>query len=258
MSWRWSRLCALLGGLLLAAPCLAADALLPGPHAEPAAALPRATTPGERAVQISARFLGTPYAADTLGGGAGRPEQLTVRPDAVDCFTLLDYIEALRRADSPGEFRQRLIEVRYRDGVIAWSHRRHFFTDWAAAPEGRIVDVTASVGGRAARQVDKELNCKDDGQPLLAGVACQRRVIRYLPASALDDALVARLRPGDYLGSYSPEPGLDVSHVGLLVEHDGKRWLRHASSRPGVGRVIDSELHEYFSAKPGLIVLRPQ
>ncbi|NIQ97854.1 MAG: DUF1460 domain-containing protein, partial [Desulfuromonadales bacterium] len=50
--------------------------------------------PGEQIVAISNRFLGTPYRAGTLGGGPGQTEALTVSLDAVDCFTLLDYVEA--------------------------------------------------------------------------------------------------------------------------------------------------------------------
>lgn len=250
MKWSWRISLLLAGLLLLAATGLAEE----GRPASPAPAI----SPGERVVQISTKFLGTPYATNTLGGGAGVPEQLVMRVDAVDCFTLLDYIEALRRAASPEEFRQRLTEVRYRDGMVEWSHRRHFFTDWAVAGEGRIADVTAAVGSGLARKVEKELNRGATGQPLLEGVDIQRRIVTYLPSAVLDSAILSRLRPGDYLGIYSPEPGLDVSHVGLLVEHDGKLWLRHASSRPGVDRVIDSDLLDYLSGRPGLVVLRPQ
>ncbi|TLM65313.1 MAG: DUF1460 domain-containing protein [Deltaproteobacteria bacterium] len=216
------------------------------------------TDPGARAVLLSERFLGVPYRADTLVGGPDRPEQLVVRLEAVDCFTFLDYVEALRRSTSAGEFRERLAQVRYRDGLVAWERRRHFFTDWAAAPGGRILDVTREIGGDRTRQALKQLNRKADGSLILPGVAVQERFVSYLPAAALDAGLLDRLRPGDYLGIYTAAAGLDVTHVGLAVRHDGRLLLRHASSRREAGRVVDSDLAAYLAGKPGLVVLRPR
>lgn len=225
-------------------------------------ALVAATTelaePGARAVQISAGFLGTPYVADTLGGGAGLPEQLVVRFDAVDCFTFLDYVEALRRSAIPAEFQQRLAEVRYRDGRVAWDTRRHFFTDWTHAPEGLVADVTAEVGGKQTRTAHKQLNRKGTDGLYLAGIAVRERVVQFIPGAALDAVVFARLRPGDYLGIYSPDPGLDVTHAGIVVRAGGRLMLRHASSRQAERRVVDSPLGNYLAGKPGIIVLRPQ
>lgn len=251
-----------LGGLCLAVFLLAggrghaADGLPAGWEQVPAAVAALAD-PGARVVQISARFLGTPYHPHTLIGSADRPEQLVAEFGAVDCFTLLDYVEALRRTAAPGEFRQKLIEVRYRDGEIAWSQRRHFFTDWAAAPGGRVVDVTLVVGGARTQETRKFLNRKADGSLFLPGVAVQERTLRFIPASALDRTVLDRLHPGDYLGIYAPEPGLDVSHVGMIVRQGDRLLLRHASSRRAEQRVVDSELSAYLAGKPGIVVLRP-
>ncbi len=213
---------------------------------------------GERATAISARFLGTAYRADTLGGGPGLPEELVVSLDAVDCFTLLDYVEALRRSSTPGEFRQRLAEVRYRNGMLAWEQRRHFFTDWSTARDGRVVDVTAEIGGHRTKQSVKLLNRRADGGLFLPGVAVQERTVRFLPVAALGRDVLERLRPGDYLGIYTAEPGLDVTHVGIVVRRDARLYLRHASSPTAAGQVIDSDLVSYLSGKPGVVILRPR
>jgi len=214
--------------------------------------------PGERVAQISTGFLGNPYVADTLGGGTNLPEQLVVRLDAVDCFSLLDYVEALRRSAVPAEFTQRLVEVRYRAGRIAWETRRHFFTDWALAPEGLVIDATAEVGGKRTRAAHKQLNCKEAGGFYLTGVAVQARAVQFIPGAALDASVFEHLRPGDYLGLYSPDPGLDVTHVGIVVRVGGRLMLRHASSRQAERRVVDSDLANYLAGKPGIVVLRPQ
>lgn len=255
---RWHRRAGLgLTVLLLTVGSGRGEAGLPAGWEQLPAAMAALSDPGERVAQISARFLGTPYQSRTLIGGADTPEQLIIRFDAVDCFTLLDYVEALRRAATPEEFRQRLIEVRYRDGVIAWDHRRHFFTDWVAVPGGPVIDVTTKTGGKSARATLKRLNRKADGTLYLPGVAVQERIIRFIPTAALDDSVLKRLRHGDYLGIYAPAPGLDVSHVGIVVRSEGRLLLRHASSRGEAGRVIDSDLRGYLAGKPGIVVLRP-
>lgn len=243
--------------LLAAGGVHGASALPAGWDAVPAEAA-AVQDPGERVAQLSARFLGTPYRAQTLVGAADTPEQLIIRFDAVDCFTFLDYVEALRRSADAGAFRERLIEVRYRDGIVAWDRRRHFFTDWAAAAEGRVAEVTAEVGGERTQQASKLLNRKADGTLYLPGIAVREQSIRFIPGTALDEHLLARLQTGDYLGIYTPAAGLDVTHVGIVVRQGGGLFLRHASSRRGEQRVIDSDLRGYLAGKPGIVVLRPR
>jgi hypothetical protein len=255
----WRRLGGLgLAVLLLAVGSGRAAVGLPAGWEQVPAELAALADPGARVVRVSARFLGTPYRPHTLIGSADLPEQLVAEFGGVDCFTLLDYVEALRRTVAPGDFRQRLIEVRYRDGVVAWAGRRHFFTDWAVAPGGRTIDVTAQIGGSRTQQTQKMLNRKGDGSLFLPGIAVQERTVQYIPAARLDSAVLDRLRPGDYLGIYAPEPGLDVSHVGIVVRQGSRQLLRHASSRGAAPRVIDRDLPAYLAGKPGIVVLRPQ
>ncbi|MCK5753285.1 MAG: DUF1460 domain-containing protein, partial [Mycobacterium sp.] len=65
----------------------------------------RRETPGAAgapppAAVLSQRFLGTAYGANTLVGSQGVPEQLVIDLERVDCFTLADYVEALKRAET--------------------------------------------------------------------------------------------------------------------------------------------------------------
>jgi hypothetical protein len=243
----------LLFGLL---PLACADAnILPERLSVPSTSC-RQLSPGARAVCLSEYFLGTPYRTNTLGGGPGQKERLTVQLAAVDCFTLLDYVEALRRLDLYETFDQSLIEVRYRNHKVSWSTRRHFFSDWVESPF--ITDVTLEVGGQAVRGVSKRLNLQENGENLLPSVPIRETVLNYIPTEAIKREVVARLQAGDYVGIYSVKPGLDVSHVGLLVLRDGQPFLRHASSRSETPYVIDSPLLEYLQGHPGIIVLRPE
>jgi hypothetical protein len=215
-----------------------------------------ADRPGKRIVTLSSQFLGAPYAANTLVGGPDVPERLVAGLDAFDCFTLLDTVEALRRSSSAGDFLGQLQLVRYRQGVVAYGERRHFFSDWVADQDSLLIDVTAQVAQGRARPVIKELNRRDDGTLWLAGIAVTRRDIYYIPAEVIDQPLLSALQPGDYVGIYSELAGLDVSHTGLIVKNANRIMLRHASSRRGVERVVDDDLSSYLQGKPGLVVYR--
>ncbi len=213
-------------------------------------------SPGDRIVALSRQFLGTPYAADTLVGGPGEAERLVINLDGFDCFTLLDTVEALRRSASADDFPAQLRSVRYRHARVAYQERRHFFSDWVADGEGPLSDVTQQVGQGRAMVATKQLNLRGDGSLLLGGIPVSRRDIFYIPAEMIDQQLLMALQPGDYVGIYSRQDGLDVSHTGLIVKETDRIMLRHASSRRGVDQVVDEELFTYLQGKPGLLVYR--
>ena len=85
---------------------------------------------GEKIDYISSRFLGVPYEENTLEGNLKTKEVFTINLAGVDCFTYLDYVEALRISDNFDQFGDKLKLVRYRDGVVRFKNRNHFFSDW--------------------------------------------------------------------------------------------------------------------------------
>jgi len=212
--------------------------------------------PGPRITALSAFFVGAPYRANTLLGGPGQTEQLVTRLDGFDCFTFLDTVEALRRSRHASDFPDQLRQVRYREGRIDYLARRHFFSDWVADRSGPVRDVTAEVGRDKARTVVKELNRKADGSLWLPGLAVTVRPVTYLPSEAIDAELLGRLQPGDYVGFFSEQNGLDVQHTGLLVVTGTAIMLRHASSRRGTERIVDEDLVTYLHGQTGLVVYR--
>jgi len=212
---------------------------------------------GDRIVALSSHFIDTPYVADTLIGGPQTAERLVINLAGVDCFTLLDVVEALRRASDPDEFPEQLQQVRYHDGKVAYENRRHFFSDWVAGEAVVIGDVTAAVGQGRARVVAKQLNLKDDGTHWLPGIPVTRREMTYIPVNRIDLDVLSALQAGDYVGIFTDRAGLDVSHVGLIVKGEKDRvMLRHASSLDSARRVVDVDLLEYLQGKPGLVVYR--
>lgn len=59
---------------------------------------------GDVISRVSSAFLGTPYQANTLIGGRGTHEVLVANFNGVDCFTLIDYVEALSRSHDEKSF----------------------------------------------------------------------------------------------------------------------------------------------------------
>lgn len=213
--------------------------------------------PGQKIAFISAAFLETPYLANALIGNAETTEEVVLRLDGVDCFTLLDYVEALRRAANVAEFKENLRHIRYRQGQVNFLTRNHFFSEWGDGDFARLDNVTALVGESDVQRVEKQLNQKADGTLYLPGYPVKKRQIVFIRPEAINESLLNRLHSGDYVGIYSFEPGLDVSHSGIVVKQAGQTFLRHASARKSMKKVVDEDLLSYLGGKKGLIVYRP-
>ncbi|PRC46467.1 DUF1460 domain-containing protein [Mycobacterium sp. ITM-2017-0098] len=206
-----------------------------------------------RSDTVSRQFLGTPYGAHTLIGSSDVPEQLVVDVEKVDCFTYADYVEALKRSHTRDEFLARLIDVRYKDGVVAFENRKHFFTDWSVAAAPVATDVTADLSDNAIASL-KNLNRKDSGGAYLPGLPVVARTVTYIPNDRVDADVISRLRTGDYVGAYAKDGGLDVTHVGIFVSTPDGPVFRNASSLRA--EVLDIPLVDYLKTVPGIVVLR--
>lgn len=207
---------------------------------------------GERIAYISKQFLGTPYEADTLIGGPNKPEQLVIDLDNVDCFTFLDYVEAMRLSDVPDDFVPNLKRVRYFDGDVEYVKRRHFFTDWVSGDHNTVRDVTPELPG--AVTVEKYINRKSNSSNWLKSVPNTMRMVTYVPANKIDKDVIKMLKTGDYIGIYSDKHGLDVSHVGIFIRNKDGEFFRNASSIKM--KVTDYPFEEYIKKIKGIVVFR--
>jgi hypothetical protein len=215
-------------------------------------------TPGRRIRYISSLFLGVAYKESTLIGDLCTPEVFVINLEGVDCFTFIEYVEAMRLSGSFREFEKYLKRTRYRSGSVDFTARKHFFTDWSEFNRDFVDDVTKLAGGQRTVLVRKQLNKKEDGTAFLRGIQPYEREISYIPSNILTDRVVDNLKTGDYIGIYSGTAGLDVSHVGIFIKTGGEAYLRHASSVKSQRAVIDQDFKSYVAAKPGIIVLRPK
>ena len=210
---------------------------------------------GDLISAVSSAFLQTPYQADTLIGSQSKPEQLVVNLRGVDCFTLIDYVQALTKSDSRQTFLQQLVKTRYVDGKVSYLARRHFFSDWFAAVPQTARDVTPEISQHYLT-ADKSLNLKPEGGEYIPGLGIITRKINYIPGQAIDSSLLERLHNGDYVGVYSPMLGLDVSHTGIVIREGNNVWFRNASSLSANRKVVDTPFLDYMKSKPGIVVLR--
>ena len=222
------------------------------------AAAARLEDVGERIQYISGKFLEIPYRESTLIGNSRTSEEFVVNFSGIDCFTYLDYVEALRQSFSFAEFLERLKKIRYRSGNVSYTMRNHFFTDWREFNDGSIVDVTREIGGEKTRSTLKSLNLRSDGTRILDGIPVESRSIDYIPTASIDEEVLNALNTGDYIGIYTETDGLDVSHVGIAIKHDDGVYMRHTSSAASCSKVTDRLLINYTKEKPGIVVLRPQ
>jgi hypothetical protein len=242
MSWWW---------LALAATPWSAQTPLARTHRlEALAPAPLA----QRVLQVSEGFLGVPYLVSPLGEGEGLDADPLVRLDAVDCQTFVEQTMAMALGPADN-FVPTLNAIRYR-GEPRWEHRRHVVeAQWVPdnIAEGRLVDVTARLGGPRTRRVEKVLAAKTWAEK--SGVSLQLApefqpqgsfALDIVPA-ALALEVLAKAPPGlvvVVVRADRPSVVTRVSHMGLLVQSKKGPMLRHASR--SFKRVVDEPLSRYL------------
>lgn len=225
-----------------------------------------ARAPGDftaRLLKASAHFLGTPYQLDPLGEGPGAPDpDPLLRFDAVDCMTFVETAIALAQQGPPESLEARLTAIRYAEALPSFENRHHFFTaQWVPAQQmrGILRDITFGLAGKAGhpelavrhvkeiswerwrqRTTGRRFALPDARAPVgshqLAYVPIDRvlALSAHIPSGTLF-ALVREDRP------HAP---FLVTHVGFVVQREGKTWLRHAG-RDIYGQVVDEEIEHY-------------
>ena len=202
---------------------------------------------------ITDKFLNTPYKANTMIGSVGQEEELVIDLAHLDCFTFIDYVEAMKRSHSFNEFKTNLISLRYQSGNIDYIFRNHFFSDWVIY--NGFENITSSLYPKA-KQVTKILNLSKSNRLYLKKVKTKKIKIDYIDSNDLNSEIINKLRTGDYVGIYTDIKGLDVTHTGIFIKKEGKTYFRHASSKKEFLKVVDEPFESYIKKTPGFIVLR--
>jgi hypothetical protein len=214
----------------------------------------------ERIVVVSEPFLGAPYAVSPLGEGAGASEDPDprMRFDAFDCTTFVETALALAMTDDLAQARSLLDLIRYEKGEATFLKRRHFpEAEWIPQLEklGFLVDITREVGGTDVTVESKLIN---------ATVWDKRRRPSHLelPVERIPDGTFSldvwdldaaragqkKIPPGTLLNlvrvDFKTVP-VRVSHQGIVIEKNGKQYLRHAADRM-FHSVVDEKLDHFF------------
>ena len=196
--------------------------------------------------KLSQKFLDTTYIANGLSNIDinTSKENLIINFEALDCFTFIDTIEALKNSHNLKSFRDKLIKTRYKDGLVTYHNRNHFFSDWLENND--MQDITCKLG--ICKKQQKFLN---QNYKYLKEIPMVKRDIYYI---APTDINISKLQTGDYVGIYTKLLDLDVTHTGIIIKKENLVYLRHASSKKK--KVIDDLLQDYISSKSGIIVYR--
>jgi hypothetical protein len=211
-----------------------------------------ATKPYDLSSEVVARaraLLGRPYLADGLIGSHDTDEQFVDRTDAFDCVTFVEFVLARCYSQARGTpIESELKSLRYRDGIVSWMCRLHYFSDW--------LETNAKRG--VLRQVFSENPELSRTLSLITDYPQLCAKLRFLPLSDLTVSL-QQIAPGDIIAFGTTRENLDVSHVGFFARSsDGTDVLLHATKT--YGRVIEEPLTaflERFGASPGILVYRP-
>lgn len=213
---------------------------------------------------IGDKFIGTPYVAGTLEGS---PEALTVNLDGMDCTTFVETVAAMaltvsERRNSWQDFLYNLEQLRYRQGRIdGYGSRLHYISDWVVdnTHRGLLREVTDRMPGVAYQVKTLDyMSTHRDAYPAMSDDAVYEKIkgievgyrshrFPYIKSADLMSKKAASwLKSGDVIAFTTKTPGLDVSHVGIVVVKDGVPHILHASSKNGMVALDPTPLAEYM------------
>lgn len=205
------------------------------------------TNANDLMVFYAKKLLNTPYVAHTLEGDT---EMLTINIDKLDCTTFVETLYALTRTTLSQratwrDYANNLESVRYRDGVMSdYSSRLHYISDWIInnSTRGNIKDITPNF--KDCRYIVKTIDFMSrhrDLYPSLKDSIIFSKIRNYeigyrshrFPyiKKALVNTKDAKetFKSGDIIGMVTNIDGLDISHLGIILNENGKLYFLNAS-----------------------------
>ena len=232
---------------------------------------------GEVVIDVAKCFIGRPYEGGTLEIN-GENEEIVVNLIEFDCVTLMESSLAFARMIKKGlttmnDFARELEFIRYRKGkLVDYTSRLHYTSDWITDNEskGVVTDISKSLGGIPIQFNVYFMSENSELYPVLRKVPkmiaeievyeehIRKRTYHYIPKEQFPN-IENRLQTGDLVGFVTNKPGLDFSHVGLIVVENNVVKLLHASS--GQKKVVlENSLQNYLnsnSSATGVCIMRP-
>lgn len=171
------------------------------------------------------------------------------------------------------DFANNLENVRYREGRIdGYASRLHYISEWAVdnTSRGNIEEITKDVPG--ARELIKTINFMSthrDSYPALKDDETFNTIKKYedgyrnhktyyLKKEQLNGKGICNaVQEGDFVGLVCKTPGLDISHMGMVVKNEkGELVVIDASMTGGKVMKEPKPIVEYLRPKKGVIGVR--
>ncbi len=250
--------------------------------------LPRPLSMAQGVVAIGTTFIGNPYPKSNIdttlrtvvGGVVLQPiqdEMLVVNLKKFDCVTFVESMIALtqtQRNEFPTMdiFKTNLSNIRYRNALVDYAARLHYFSDWLYENEknGIVKNITKEIGGEAFKKDVFFMSLKRDtfygnmaDSSTFVAVkkveeAITKREKYYIPKAKVA-AMESKLKEGDIIGITNTLDGMDMAHAGIVVWQNGRAYLLHASSQFRQVMVTDVPLADYLlrnKGQSGIMVAR--
>lgn len=226
--------------------------------------------------EIGRYFIGNEYVDHTLE--VNDEEKLIVNLRELDCTTYAENLLALARTlksenQTFEQFAKEIKKIRYRDGNLdQYPSRLHYFSDWIYNnKDNNLVTTPAdSFGNPFPNKVNFMSTHPDSYKHLkknpdyVSVIVQQEKAINqknyfYLPKEKIAE-YEHLLKEGDIIGLTTSINGLDVAHVGVLVEQNGKLHLLHASQSNRKVEISDEPISSFLkpnSKNTGIMIARP-
>jgi hypothetical protein len=229
--------------------------------------------------QLLPEFRGLPYGA----GGVACPSKKTlVNLTSFDCVTLVETFWSMSytqyqiqsgqvpaKTDPFEVFANNLDRIRYFGGENCGIEQRiHYFTQQMLEMEraGLVFNVAAANGEPFRKKINYiSTNPTKYGTygtcPELknAEAILNSSFNYYYPLSKVDQHYLPLAKTGDIVAFATNEPGLDVSHTGIITVEDGEVLFTHASSQ--YDKVVHGQdLKDYLASRTkctGIFIFRP-
>ncbi|MDR1552484.1 MAG: DUF1460 domain-containing protein [Prevotellaceae bacterium] len=224
--------------------------------------------------QVGRYFLGLPYVAHTL---ECENEVLTINFLELDCTTFLENVVVIATLAKNSktdfdDYIQQLKKFRYRNGSVdGYASRIHYFSDWIVTNESRgfVKNVTMEIGGEPYTKTINFMTQNREKYPRLADEQTFEKIKLsednlnshnhyYIPKSKVAE-IEKNIQNGDLIAITSATEGLDIAHVGVAVEKDGRIHFMHAPMSGKQVTISDEPLHDYLAKREsntGIMIAR--
>ena len=197
-------------------------------------------------------------------------EVLVINLKQFDCVTFVENMVALtqtrRVAVVPTyeAYKKNVTDVRYRNGIVGYAERLHYFSDWLFENEKRgiLKNITKELGGEVYPKVVFYMSQKRD--TLYGNMAdpatfeavktveetITKREKFYIPKERIAN-MESKIKDGDIIAITNRLDGMDMAHTGLAMRKNGRVYMLHASSKYKKVVLTETPLADYLLGNKG-------